>query len=163
MAYQNAAGLCYGGCVTAVREQAFITQDATDRRPADREVELAQLPDDAAVTPAEVLFGKADDESAPQRTDAWPSRRSGTLAGTLFPDPTTIGLVRDDTEDVLDVVVQFASDAEQLSAVSRAKDDAVPVQLAAEHLDLGAQEADSVIATSAEALEQEVQNDVEPA
>lgn len=65
----------------------------------------------------------------------------------------------DDAQDVLGVVAELASDAEQAHPVFGAEDDAVAVQFLSQNPELGQEESDASIVAGAETLEQQVQQD----
>lgn len=96
-----------------------------------------QLAHDPAISPRQVLFREAEDQPPPDGADAWPTDRTGHAIRDLLLEPASIGVVRDDAEDGLDVVVEFASDTEQRGPVLRTQDRAVAGQFLAEHPDLG--------------------------
>lgn len=118
------------------REQTGVTQDPADCRAPDREMQLLQLAGHAAVAPAEVLSGKADDEPPANGADARSPDGSGLAADFLLAQPAAVGLARDDTEDIVDVVTELAADAEQGGAVLRLEDDVLARRLAAQDGDL---------------------------
>ena len=53
------------------------------------------------------------------------------------PRPAATGVVGNDAEDMLDVVVEFASDVEETGSDSGAENDAVTVEFLTEHPDSG--------------------------
>jgi len=124
-------------------------------------MELVQLPDDPAVAPADVLLREADDETSPYGADSRAPHAPGLSAVPLLSNPAPVGLMRDDPEDVLDVVAEFASDVKEVSPVLWAQNNSVLVELATEHVDLGMKEPDLGITASLEAFAKEMKKDVE--
>ena len=114
------------------------------------------------VAPADVLPGEPKNEPPPDGAD--PRATDATRLSTSLPLPNAAaaGLVGDDPQDVIDVVTEFASDAEQVGSILRTEDDAVPVELATEHFNLSKEDADPGVATGLEALEEEVHQCGEP-
>ncbi len=55
--------------ISRSREQTLIMHNAPNRRPADREMELGQFPDDPAVAPTDIRPCKLDDEPSPHDAD----------------------------------------------------------------------------------------------
>ncbi len=67
--------------------------------------------DDSAVAPADVLSGKPDDQLTSHGPDLPTPHTPGFPTAPLLSNPAALGLERDDPENVLDVMPEFASDA----------------------------------------------------
>lgn len=113
------------------------------------------------LAPADVLLREADYELSPHIADPRAPGTSGLPAILLLSNPAPIGLMRDDSEDALDVVPEFASDVKEVSPILWAQNNSVPVELAAEHVDLGMKEPNLGISAGLEALAKEMKKDVE--
>ena len=148
---------------TGRREDAGGVENPANRRSTDRQMKFMQLAHDSPVAPTEVLPSEPENQTATNCADTRATDSPGLFATAALTQPAAIGLVGDDSEDMLDVVAQVASDAKQTASVFGAENDVTPIELTAEHFDLGDEKSHPGVTPDAGALEQELEKNEEPA
>ena len=142
------------------RKQPDVVQKALDRRSPDRQVEFCQSADHSSISPVDVLLGEAKNESTTNRRDSTPADTPRFLSVSFFAQPSAIGLARNDSEDIVNVVPEFMADAKQGGPVFGAEYDVITPRLAAKDGDLEHQESYLSVTASTKALDKEVEADL---
>lgn len=92
----------------------LFTQDPTDGSFTNLTAQLKQFADDPQITPAHILLGKPDNgfpnfpSDRPRATDT-----TNLTALPLLLQPTLVGAVLDNVDQILNVMTQFVADAQQ--------------------------------------------------